>query len=171
MDKVHNINIRNAVPDDAEAIARIYNQAIDLGYVTADTQHVTPASRAEILYTITHIQKKPFWVAETDHKVVAFFYFRNFYDRPAYSITAEIGLYIDNAATGKGIGTYLLDFCLKKAPALGIENVLALIFAENTPSISLFKKMGFEIKGELNQLAKMENRYQDLILLVNRVTA
>lgn len=163
------INIRPAIEDDMEEIARIYNQAIDLGYVTADTEHVNTESRKQLWLTITQTQKRPFWVLELNHQVIAFFYFRNFYDRPAYRITAEIGIYIATRAKGKGLGKHILNFCIQEAKSLEIENILALIFADNENSIALFKKFGFEINGEFKGIAKSGEGYNDLIILQKKI--
>lgn len=161
--------IRATAESDLKAITRIYNQAIALGYVTADTDPVDEESRRDMWATISHKQQRPFWVAEQNGEVMAFFYFRNFYDRPAYRITAEIGIYIDQTVQGKSWGKQILEYCLEQAPQMGIENILALIFATNQPSINLFKKYGFEEKGFFPQLAKKENGYNDLLILLKRL--
>ncbi|HLP12843.1 MAG TPA: GNAT family N-acetyltransferase [Flavobacteriales bacterium] len=163
------INIRLAAKTDMADIARIYNQAIDLGYVTADTEHVTAESRREVWETITAKQGRPFWVARDYNSTVAFFYFRNFYDRPAYRITAEIGIYIDANYRGKGLGQFILNYAMSQAPILGLENVLALIFASNKNSIGLFEKNGFEKRGDFPGLAKSDNGYNDLIILLKKI--
>jgi phosphinothricin acetyltransferase len=162
-------NIRAAAETDLAAITAIYNQAVALGYVTADTEPVDLASRREVWLTITQKQQRPFWVLEDNGRVLAFFYFRNFYDRPAYRITAEIGIYIEQSAQQKGLGRQILEFCLEQAPGLGIENILALIFASNQPSIGLFEKYGFEKRGDFPQLARKGADYNDLVILLKRV--
>jgi L-amino acid N-acyltransferase YncA len=163
------INMRSAKEADMPRVAEIYNQAIDLGYVTADTEHVSVESRKEFWLTLTQKQDRPFWVAENDGKVVGFFYFRNFYDRPAYRITAEIGIYIDISEKGKGLGKLILDYCIKQAPEMGIENILALIFASNKNSMALFEKAGFEKKGEFKDIARYGVGYNDLVILQKKI--
>lgn len=150
-------------------VAKIYNQAIDLKFVTADTEHVSLESRKEVWLNITIKQNRPFWIAEKDKKVIGFFYFRNFYDRPAYRITAEIGIYIDVEVHGNGIGKFILDYCINQAPSLKIENILALIFASNKNSLALFEKAGFIKNGEFKEIAKSENGYNDLIILMRKM--
>ena len=163
------INIRPAKEEDMPCVAEIYNQAVDLGYITADTEHVSTESRKEFWLTLIDKQDRPFWIAESEEKVVGFFYFRNFYDRPAYRITAEIGIYLDTNQKGKGLGKDILKYCIEQAPAMGIENILALIFASNKNSLILFEKAGFEKKGEFNDIAKYEKKYHDLVILIKKV--
>jgi L-amino acid N-acyltransferase YncA len=161
--------MRPAQASDMDAVALIYNQAIDLGYVTADTVHVTPESRKDVWQTITETQKRPFWVVENKDKIVGFFYFRNFYDRPAYHITAELGIYLGSGEKGKGLGKTILNYCLNEAPKMGIENILALIFASNKNSLALFERAGFTRGGEFKNIARSENGYNDLIILHKKV--
>jgi len=163
-------NIRPAVETDLEAITAIYNQAIALGYVTADTQPVDLASRREMWVTITQKQNRPFWVAEYQGKILAFFYFRNFYDRPAYRITAEIGIYIEKDEQGRGLGKQILEYCLQQAHGIGIENILALIFGSNKASIQLFEQYGFEKKGDFPKLARKGDDYNDLFIFYRRLS-
>jgi L-amino acid N-acyltransferase YncA len=151
-------------------VASIYNQAVDLGYVTADTEHVSTESRKEVWETITIKQARPFWIMRDHENTIAFFYFRNFYDRPAYRITAEIGIYIDTGYHGKGLGQYILNYAISQATSLGIENILALIFASNENSIALFEKNGFEKRGNFPGLAKSEKGYNDLFIFLKKIT-
>lgn len=158
------INIRFANEGDMEKVRDIYNQSIALGYVTADREPTDQESRLHFWKTITQTQQRPFWIAERNGLVIAFFYFRNYYDRPAYRITAEIGIYVDQSEHGKGTGKYILDYCCQKAPETGIENILALIFAANLPSIRLFEQAGFVLRGEFKNIAKADNGYNDLLI-------
>ena len=162
---VQDINIREAIEADLNDITRIYNQAVALGHVTADKLPVTLESRREALHTITVVQKRPFWVLDING-IQAFFYLRNFYDRPAYRITAEIGIYIDEKMRGYGIGKFILNYCLNYAKKNDIENILALIFSDNRTSIQLFEKCGFITKGKFDALAiKNDNEFHDLVVL------
>jgi phosphinothricin acetyltransferase len=47
--------------------------------------------------------------------------------------------------------------------------ILALIFSENTPSLKLFKKLGFKEWGNLNRIATIEGMDKDLLILGHRI--
>ena len=91
--------------------------------------------------------------------------FQDFYGRPAYQKTAEISLYIDEKYRGKGLGRLILEYAIEKSHALGIENLLAFIFAHNLPSLSLFEKFGFELWANLKNIAELDGEKRSLIIL------
>ncbi len=47
----------------------------------------------------------------------------------------------------------------------GIENFLALIFADNPTSLKLFKKFGFKEWGHFPNVAKIHDEDKDLLIL------
>lgn len=51
------------------------------------------------------------------------------------------------------------------ADEYNIENFLALIFADNTTSLKLFKKLGFKEWGNFPNVAKVQETRKDLIIL------
>lgn len=67
--------------------------------------------------------------------------------RAAYAWTAEVGLYIDPAARGRGLGTALYDALLTELAMRGFRSAVAGITLPNDPSIALHKKFGFEHVG------------------------
>ncbi|SJM37563.1 Putative phosphinothricin acetyltransferase YwnH [Psychrobacter pasteurii] len=72
-------------------------------------------------------------------------------NRIAYHISSEISIYVATQYQGLGLGRLLLQWMLAQAPQLGIQNILALIFGHNKPSLSLFEKFGFEPWGRFPQ--------------------
>ncbi|CAN5380184.1 hypothetical protein BH11PSE11_BH11PSE11_26500 [soil metagenome] len=95
--------------------------------------------------------------------------FSNFYGRPAYSGTAEISIYLDERARGKGAGRYLLSQAMAIAPTLAIHTLLGFVFGHNLPSLKLFEPAGFERWGTLPRVATLDGIERDLIILGKRV--
>ena len=96
--------------------------------------------------------------------IIAFLSFKSFYGRPAYSITAEIGIYIHPDDQKKGLGKILLQKAIDISPELKLENLLGFIFGHNEPSIKLFRNFGFTEWGTLKEVGKMDGKYVDLII-------
>lgn len=156
------LNIRKARLEDLPAIVDIYNLSIPGRRATADTEIVSVESKVEWFHS--HHDLRPLYVLEINNTVAGYLSFKSFYGRPAYSITAEIGIYIHPDFQGKGIGKILLQKAIEVAPEIKLENLLGYIFAHNEPSISLFKKFGFEEWGRFKGVGKMDNKYVDLII-------
>lgn len=69
---------------------------------------------------------------------------QNFYGRPAYNATAEISIYLQEAARGKGFGKIILQSCMDRCKSLDIKTLIGFIFMHNDPSLKLFRQLGFE---------------------------
>ena len=159
--------IRHAELKDLNSIVEIYNLSIPGRLATADTEPVTLESRLEWFHS--HKENRPLYVVEEtlvstgSTNLIAFLSFKSFYGRPAYSITAEIGIYIHPGYQKKGLGKILLQKAIDSSPELKLENLLGFIFGHNEPSIKLFRNFGFTEWGTLKEVGKMDGKYVDLI--------
>src|SRR5206468_4195279 len=100
--------------------------------------------------------KRPLWVNEMNGKITGWASLTDFKKRCAYDHTAEISIYIHENARGKGLGSGFLDYALQQAPYLGVKILIGVIFSHNHPSISLFKKKGFERWGLLPGVTELD---------------
>jgi phosphinothricin acetyltransferase len=104
-------------------------------------------------------------VAEGGGTVVAWGAFTDFKPRAAYAPTAEISVYVDPAKAGHGIGRLVLDALLARAPACGIDRIMAICFAHNEPSLRLFRSRGFGTWGTLPDACDMEGMRRSVVIL------
>lgn len=83
-----------------------------------------------------------------------------------YSNRAEVGIIISPSMRKRGIGESALrlfeQHCFKK---LGINMLYAYISIENSSSISLFKKCGYEECACLKEWTKINGEYCDVIMV------
>ncbi len=163
------MRIRDALPDDLAAIVRIYNASVASRESTADLEPVTVRQRGA--WFIAHTpERRPLRVAEDEPgAVLGWSSLRDFYGRPAYAATAEIGIYIDPAARRRGIGGALLREAIERGPALGLSTLIAVVFAHNAASLRLFEGAGFERWGRLPGVARLDDRVADVIILGRRL--
>ncbi len=68
-------------------------------------------------------------------------------ERSAYAWTAEVGLYVDASAQGRGTGTALYEQLLGDLRMRGFRSAVAGITLPNHQSIGLHKKFGFDHVG------------------------
>lgn len=155
--------IRNATESDLKEIVEIYNQSIPGGLATADTQAVTVEQKTN--WFNAHSETRPIKVAEKEGVILGWVSLQDFYGRPAYSGTAEVSIYVRNGEHKKGIGENLLKHIIQIAPDLHIHSLLGFVFAHNLPSISLFKKWGFDEWGNFPEVAIMQERKISLLIL------
>jgi acyl-CoA hydrolase/RimJ/RimL family protein N-acetyltransferase len=62
--------------------------------------------------------------------------------------TAEVALVIRDELQGKGVGTELLTYLTYLARKQGLLGFTAEVLVENTPMLSLFERMGFDIEKQ-----------------------
>lgn len=165
---------RNATLNDLPTIVAIYNSTIASREVTADTEPVSVESRLAWFHDHTP-ERRPLWVIERADEdsaapaILGWISYSNFYGRPAYSGTAEVSIYIDEAARGKGIGRYALQEAIDFAPSINVHTLLGFIFGHNQPSLGLFSKFGFDTWANLPKVANLDGIERDLIILGKRV--
>ena len=165
---------RIARQQDLPAIVAIYNSTVASREVTADTEPVSVASRQQ-WFDEHSPERRPLWVIHAagdtaaEPEVLGWLSYSNFYGRPAYAGTAELSIYIAEAARGKGIGRYCLEQAIAYAPSIAVHTLLGFIFGHNQPSLALFKKFGFDIWANLPRVATLDGVERDLIILGKRV--
>jgi L-amino acid N-acyltransferase YncA len=164
------MTLRHARYEDLPAIVEIYNASIPGRMATADTEPVSVQSREE-WFRGFDAAKRPLWVWESEGRIGGWLGLRSFYGRPAYHRTVESAVYVAPWARRRGVARELLHHALSAAPALGISNVLAFVFAHNRPSIALFEAAGFTRWGLLPKVCEMEGCEHDVAILGARLAA
>lgn len=153
--------VRNAIIQDLPKIIEIYNSTIPSRMVTADIEQVCIDDKLNWFHQ-HHPDSRPLWVIENDNNTIGWVSFQDFYGRPAYSVTAEISIYIDEACRNKGFGKKILSYALTQCHQLKIETLVGFIFEKNKASLQLFRNMGFEEWGSLKDIAVIDNEYLSL---------
>lgn len=168
----HNLSIRLAAIDDLPRIVEIYNQSIAGKQATADLQPVSVADRQA--WFDAHTGNRPLVVAQTRSEtssetslgeIIGWGSLSDLYARPAYHISTEISIYVAEEAKGQGVGKALVNYLIEVAPSCGVQQVVALIFAHNTPSLAMFDRLGFEPWGEFKQVCDMKGFIADVVIL------
>ena len=159
-----NLIIRDAVEVDLPAILQIYNATVPTRMVTAELEPTTVEARLQ-WFREHSPEQYPFWVAESDGRVIGWLDFKRFLPRSAYRGTAEISVYVDENFRGRGVGQRLLQHAIIRAPSLGITALVGLIFGHNERSLRLFERLGFERWAFLPAVAQLDGVQRDLVML------
>lgn len=162
------LTFRHATQQDLPTIVAIYNSVIPGRMVTADTEPVSVESKLS-WFNNHNPQKRPLYIVTDNHNVIGWVSLESFYGRPAYNQTAEVSIYLDEAARGKGYGKEILKTIIDQAPAFGIKSLLGYIFAHNEPSLKLFKSFGFEQWALFPNVAVLDGVERSLIIVGKRV--
>ena len=162
------ITIRDSQPADWDRIVEIYNSTVPTRLVTADTEPVTVESRKR-WFAEHNPEHRPLWVLERAGQILGWVSFQSFYGRPAYNATVEISIYLAPEARGQGVGKWILDYSLRRAPEFGVKTILGFIFAHNDPSLRLFRSAGFEDWAYLPDVAVLDGIERGVRILGKRI--
>jgi L-amino acid N-acyltransferase len=154
------IHIRTAVLSDLPAMLEIYNSAIRNLTATFDLTEQTLDERK--IWFEKYGGKYPLIVAELDGEVIGYSCLNPFRDKPAYSHSTELSVYISSNHRGKGVGTALMQEILHRATELGYHTVIAGITGGNEVSVKLHKKFGFEYVGCFKEVGFKFGEWQDV---------
>ncbi len=156
--------IRDAVEADLPVIVQIYNATVPTRMVTAELEPTTVEARLP-WFREHSSEHYPFWVAESEGRVIGWLDFKKFLPRCAYRSTAEISVYVDQEFRRRGVGQRLLEQAIARAPSLGITALVGLIFGHNESSLSLFQRLGFERWGFFPAVAQLDGVERDLVVM------
>jgi len=164
------LRIRDALESDLPAIIEIYNATVPTRIVTAELEPTTVEARLPWFREHSPDQH-PFWVAENDCGVIGWLDFKKFLPRCAYRGTAEISVYVHEKFRRQGVARRLLEEAIARAPSLGINAIVGLIFGHNHPSVKLFEQHGFERWGLLPRIAQLDGNKRDLVIMGRHLPA
>jgi phosphinothricin acetyltransferase len=158
------IEIRKANDLDLPKINKIYNQAVENRFYTADTEIITEKQREN---WFKYFNRDPFCVcvAHSGSQILGWISLRPYRDgRGAFQNVAEISYYVDQTQRGKGIGTKLIEYILEYSKNQNIRTLLAILLSSNSHSIYLLQKYNFEKWGCLPQIADFGDRKYDHLI-------
>jgi len=155
------VRLRLATPDDATAIATIYNQGIEDRVATFETRLRTPVE-IEQWFDGVH----PIVVLETEQQQVIAFESTSVYrPRPCYAGIAEFSVYVERAYRGRGAGHLALEGLLEEAEKAGFWKLVSRVFVENTASRALLRRLGFREVGVYEKHAQLDGVWRDVVIV------
>lgn len=155
--------IRLATRQDLDAINEIYNYYVSRSTCTYQEEPTTASER--LAWFEEHAASHPITVAEADGRILGWSALSSFRTRAAYRFTAENAVYVRHDLHGRGIGSALLGDCIDRGRAAGHHSIIAVIDAQQTASIRLHRKFGFEQVARLREAGLKFERWLDVVYL------
>lgn len=156
--------IRDATPDDAEAISQFWTPQILNSVVTFNSIPKSPADVAEM------IANKPcFIVFELDGAVVGFASYDQFRGGIGYAHTMEHTIILAPCAQGRGAGRALMAALMERARAADVYSLWAGVSGENVAGVAFHAALGFEQVAVLPRVGRKFGRWMDLVLMQKRL--
>ena len=157
------IIIRPAGSADLARINAIYNYYVAHSTCVWTTVPCSEAERAA--WYEEHDGSMPVLVAESGRDLVGWGALGSF--RTAYTLagTLEDSVYVHHDFLRQGIGSRLLTELIAAARRIGLQSILANISADQTPSIRLHEKFGFQKVAHLRQVGQKFNQWFDAVYM------
>jgi phosphinothricin acetyltransferase len=145
-----NAIIRKVSLSDAKRIMEIYNHYILNTVLTFETEVLAEEQVKKRI--LKYAGSYPWFVAESDSKVIGYAYASEFVERGAYKYTSEVTIFIDKEYTKGGCGKALLGQLIEDMKASGFAALISIIAVPNAASVKLHKFFGFENVGLLKKV-------------------
>ena len=154
--------IRPMQPADWAQVAAIYQEGIDTGLATLETE-VPPWEQ----WDAAHVADCRL-VARNGDQVLGWAALTPVSGRCVYAGVAEVSVYIAAAARGQGVGKALLAALVEASEQAGLWTLQAGIIRENTASIALHTKCGFREVGYRERIGQLHGKWKDVVLMERR---
>ncbi len=89
---------------------------------------------------------------------------------PNAAHVAWIGMSVDHAFRGLGVGSLLLETATRWAGAIGLEKLVLGVFPENVRALAFYERHGFGREGLRRAQFRRGGRYHDEILMARFLT-
>ncbi len=158
------ITIRLASLDDAKSLLDIYRYYVEETAITFEYDVPTLEEFTGRMRSIMAFY--PYLVAEEDGKILGYDYASKFHPRAAYAWSAEVTVYLDKAARGKGVGRQIYGKLEDYLTQMGILNLNACIASTDVEDAYLtngsekfHRALGYQLVGFM-RLQKKLNFYE-----------
>ncbi|MCF8017938.1 MAG: GNAT family N-acetyltransferase [Vallitaleaceae bacterium] len=155
--------IRKAKVDDIPVLLDIYNDNIINGTASFEEEPLTYDEGKE--WFEDHKTEYPILIFEENNQLLGFASLTPYgRKRETAYCSAEISIYVNKRAQGKGIGSRLMDTIIDAAyHAPKIKQLISVITEGNQGSILLHEKKGFIYGGRLMNVAEKHNKILSIV--------
>lgn len=152
--------IRPATPDDAAAIAAIYNHYVATTTISFEEQAVSAVEMAQRIRDVTGYL--PWLVHEDQDRVTGYAYATKWRVRSAYRFAAETSVYVEAGQGGKGIGKALYLALLEQLRQREVHMAIGGIAQPNPASVALHESVGFRKVAHFSEVGRKFDRWVDV---------
>jgi len=154
--------IRDLHNSDASAVLDIYNQGLNSGEASFETE----APDWETWQSRHHPFGRLVW--EQNDQVQGWAALAPVSARECYRGVAEVSVYVASHCVGQGIGGKLMATLVKESENNGIWSLYSSIFPQNQATLKLHLHHGFREVGIRKRIAQQHGRWRDTLILERR---
>ncbi|REE84397.1 phosphinothricin acetyltransferase [Paenibacillus taihuensis] len=144
-----------------ENVRNTYNYYVDHTTVTYDLYPYTSEQIKTLIEPLSDLYRS--YVVLVDGQYAGYVLLTQHKKRPAFNVTAEVSIYLDQAFIGQGLGRKSAEFIERVARELNFHSLIAAICTENTGSVALFDKLGYKQVAYYQEIASKFDRWLDSV--------
>jgi L-amino acid N-acyltransferase YncA len=155
--------LRDAAPEDMDAVARIYGHYVRTSVYTFEE---VPPTVDEMRTRLGQVRRNglPWRVAEAGGDVLGYAYAAPFRARSGYRYTLENSVYVAPEEARRGLGLALMRDLIRLCTAAGYRQMMAVIGdSANAASIGLHARLGFRMVGQELAVGLKFGRWVDVV--------
>jgi L-amino acid N-acyltransferase YncA len=165
------LDIRDAKPDDAEAIAGILNPIIAARVYTAFDTPVTIEIEREYIGRFPPRGVFHVAVSRADNRIIGFQSMEPFASYThAFDHVGVLGTYVDLDCRRRGIASQLFQATFRAALQKGYEKIFTFVRADNAAALQTYLRQGFRTVGIAYRQAKFGSEYVDEVIIERLLT-
>jgi L-amino acid N-acyltransferase YncA len=161
---------RPAHPNDAAAIAAIYNQGIADRVATFETRPRT-VEDIQAWFAAPHPLVVVEQMVKNSGQVSAFAAASAYRARACYAGVAEFSVYVGRPWRGQGVGRLAMAGLLEACQQAGYWKLVSRIFVENKASRHLMQSLGFREVGIYEKHAQLDGQWRDVVIVEKLLAA
>jgi L-amino acid N-acyltransferase YncA/FMN phosphatase YigB (HAD superfamily) len=157
------VEIRAGRRADLPALTELYNHYICETVATFDVEPWTVAQRATWFDHYSEAGPHRLLVAVDGDELLGYATSSMFRTRAAYRPSVETTVYLDQQATGRGIGSMLYQQLFADLQAEDVHRAFAGIALPNPASVALHRRFGFTDIGTFGEVGRKRGQWWDVL--------
>ena len=153
---------RPAEARDAEAIAAIYNHAIEERIATFETRPRTPK---DVLEALGEAARFPLIVGERGGTVIAWARVGRYSEREPYRGVGELQVYVHPDHRHGGVGREMTTAIADAARDRGYWKLIGKVFTSNDPMARLLASVGYREVGVHRRHGRLDGEWKDVLVV------
>ena len=155
------MELRDATPHDAAAIAAIYNYYVSTTTISFEEETVSAATMCERIRAVQDAGL-PWLVASVDGELAGYAYATPWRVRAAYRFSVETSVYVAHDKPRCGLGRALYAMLLERLRRAQVHLVIGGIALPNDASVGLHEAMGYEKAAHFSEVGRKFERWIDV---------
>ncbi len=153
--------IRSVKPEDAAAIAAIYNEYVRNTTISFETEVLSEDAMRERIVQIA--EHHPYLVVEEEGRILGYCYAHPWKERTAYFRSWETTIYLHPQHLGCGMGTRLMQELIARCRSADCHVLIACITADNSASREFHRRLGFSQVSHFSEVGLKHGCLLDVV--------